>query len=204
MSQPQAAIASMEDAEHAIVALHAVMDELEQTLSGRNRTPARRPAARCARARAHQGRPRRPLHRRKRARARGPAPDRRRAAGRARHTAPAARRVPGPVAEELDGAGDRPCGVGRHHPRRFRRAHPPARALDLRRLRPRQRPKPESEPAAGHQPHAVAPRAAASATRAPPRKRRPPPHAVVEIVSPVTVSTWVPSGMVRILFWVSR
>ena len=46
--------------------------------------------------------------------------------------------IPGTLAPRSNRAGDRACGIGRHHPRRIGRTRPQADAADLWRQRPRQ------------------------------------------------------------------
>ena len=71
------------------------------------------------------------------------------------YAAQAARRVPDAAADQSDGAGDRACGLRGYHPRRVGRACAQADAVDLWRLRPRQRAERQGEPATGHQPYAL-------------------------------------------------
>ena len=76
-------------------------------------------------------------------------------ARRARTPAPAARLVPTAAANKSDCPGDRPCRLGRHHPRRVGRTRAQAGAFDLRCLRPRADAEQQNKSATGNQPYVL-------------------------------------------------
>ena len=124
----QSPIASVGEAEQAIENLNTITDQLVTTIEEETKHVRAGRLQRRRRARRSESRAVAPLHRRKPAPDRQPCADRRQPARRLRRAARAPRRLPGAAADQYDGAGDRPCGIRGHHPRRFGRACPQARA----------------------------------------------------------------------------